>query len=160
MDFSTHLMSLRPLVASRPSIFVGLTSIEYCADSRDTFHQTTELARSNAPVRSPKLLFPEGGLPQPPRHWRLPSVAALPEPMAEDDPTSDRELLGVASAGGPPGVSVQDGLVQPQAMGELVACRVGIHHGHAHRNGLVTAVLSVGLPSGDPLGVSDDQKQS
>ena len=37
--------------------------------------------------------------------------------MAEDDPTSDGELLGVASAGGPPGVSVQDGLVQPQAMG-------------------------------------------
>ena len=72
------------------------------------------LARSNAPVRSPKLLFPVGGLPQPPRRWRLPSVAALPEPMAEDDPTSDVDLLGVAGPGGLRGVLVPDLLDPPQ----------------------------------------------
>ena len=37
--------------------------------------------------------------------------------MAEDDSMNDGELLGMASAGGPRGVSVQDDLVQPQPMG-------------------------------------------
>ena len=40
----------------------------------------------------------------------------MPKPMAEDDSMNDRELLGVASPGGPPGVSEQDGLVPPQPM--------------------------------------------
>ena len=37
--------------------------------------------------------------------------------MAEDDSMNDGELLGMRSAGGPRGVSVQDDLVQPQPMG-------------------------------------------